>query len=222
MVRSEPAIIAGIAKARLGDRHGIDWDGLVGDYDRIRDKIEAVFPDFFDFNARVRNPGGFRLDVAASFRRWKTVIGKATFLIAPGIRKDSALAAKEALVLTTIRSHDQYNTTVYGLDDRCQGVLGRRDVVFMNQEDLANRGLADGDQIEICGLLGDEESHSIGGLTAVAYDIPRGSVAGYHPEMNPVMSLSRFDPQSGTPSYTGVPVTVTRAAGIPISSSVVQ
>jgi len=86
MVRSEPAIIAGIAKARLGDRHGIDWDGLVGDYDRIREKIEAIFPDFFDFNARVRNPGGCRLDVAASFRRWNTVIGKATFLIAPGIR----------------------------------------------------------------------------------------------------------------------------------------
>lgn len=81
-------VIAGIAKARFGDRHGIDSDGLVGDYDRIRDKIEAVFTDFFDFNARVCNPGGFRLDVAASFRRWNTVSGKATFLIAPGIRKD--------------------------------------------------------------------------------------------------------------------------------------
>jgi hypothetical protein len=90
-----------------------------------------------------------------------------------------------------------------------------------NQEDLANRGLADGDQIEIPGLLGDEESHSIGGLTAVAYDIPSGSIAGYYPEMNPVMSLSHFDPQTGTPSYKGVPVTVTQAAGIPISSSVI-
>nr|WP_234888527.1 molybdopterin dinucleotide binding domain-containing protein [Sinorhizobium medicae] len=118
----------------------------------------------------------------------------------------SALAAKEALFLTTIRSHDQYDTTVYGLDDRCQGVFGRRDIVFMSQEDLANRGLADGGQIEICGLLGDEESHSIGSLTAVAYDIPRGSVAGYHPEMNPVMSLSRFVPQSDTPSYMGYPL----------------
>ncbi|MBX4949618.1 FdhF/YdeP family oxidoreductase [Rhizobium binae] len=222
MVKSEPAIIAGIAKATLGDRHGIDWDGLVGDYDRIRDKIEAVFPEFFDFNVRVRKPGGFRLDVAASFRRWNTVSGKATFLIAPGIREDPALAAIQALVLTTIRSHDQYNTTVYGLDDRYRGVFGRRDVVFMNQEDLANRGLVDGDQIEIRGLLGDEESHSISGLTAVAYDIPSGSIAGYYPEMNPVMSLSHFDPQSGTPSYKGVPVTVTRASGVPISRTVVQ
>ena len=83
----------------------------------------------------------------------------------------------------------------------------------MNREDLANRGLADGDQIEICGLLGDEESHSTSGLTAVAYDIPSGSIAGYYPEM----SLSHFDPQSGTPSYKGVSVPVTRAAGVPIT-----
>ncbi|VTZ66029.1 hypothetical protein [Sinorhizobium medicae] len=76
----------------------------------------------------------------------------------------------------------------------------------MNQEDLANRGLADGDQIEFCGLLGDEESHSIGGLTAVAYDIPSGSIAGYFPEMNPVMSLSRFDPQSAHPHIRGYPL----------------
>jgi molybdopterin-dependent oxidoreductase alpha subunit len=216
MVRSEPAIIAGIAKATLGTRHGIDWDGLVGDYDRIRDKIEAVFPDFLDFKTRVRKPGGFRLDVAASFRRWNTASGKANFLVAPGICEDSALARRQALMLTTIRSHDQYNTTIYGLDDRYRGVFGRRDVIFINREDLANRGLTDGDQIEIRGLVGDEESHSISGFTAVAYDIPKGSIAGYYPEMNPVMSLSHFDPQSGTPSYKGVPVMVTRAAGVPI------
>ncbi|MHA7776064.1 FdhF/YdeP family oxidoreductase [Roseibium sp. M-1] len=222
MVRSEPAIIAGIAKATLGDRYGIDWDGLVGDYDRIRDKIEMVFPDFFDFNTRVRKSGGFRLDVAASFRRWNTVSRKANFIVAPGIREDPALASNQALILTTIRSHDQYNTTIYGHDDRYRGVFGRRDVVFMNPEDLASRELADGDRIEIRSLFDDEESHSIGGLTAVAYDIPSGSIAGYYPEMNPVMSLSHFDPQSGTPSYKGVPVMVTRATGIPMSSSIIQ
>ncbi len=222
MVRSEPAIIAGIAKATLGTRHGIAWDGLKGDYDRIRDKIEAVFPDFFDFNTRVRKHGGFRLDVAASFRRWNTTSGKANLLVAPGLREDPALAGKHALILTTIRSHDQYNTTVYGLDDRYRGVFGRRDVVFMSVEDLARRSLADGDRIDIRGLIGDEPSHLISGLTAVAYDIPIGCVAGYYPEMNALMSLSHFDRQSGTPSYKGVPVVVTPETRVPVSSPETQ
>ena len=214
LVRSEPAIIAGIAKATLGDRYGIDWDGLIHNYDRIRDKIEAVFPDFFDFNARVRKPGGFRLDVAASFRRWNTPDGKANFLTAPGLYEDSLPGIREALMLTTIRSHDQYNTTIYGLDDRYRGVFGRRDVVFMNSEDLAGRGLKDGDRIDVQGLIamgGDQ--HSVRGFTAVAYDIPRGSIAGYYPEMNVVMSLNHYDRLSGTPSYKGVPVRVAAASG---------
>ncbi|MGV1795162.1 MULTISPECIES: FdhF/YdeP family oxidoreductase [unclassified Rhizobium] len=209
LLRSEPAIIAGIAKATLGGRHSIDWDGLIGDYDRIRDKIEVVFPDFADFNTRVRKLGGFRLDVAASFRRWNTESGKANFLLAPGLAEDPALEGKQALVLTTIRSHDQYNTTVYGLDDRYRGVFGRRDVILMNAGDLARRGLKDGDRIDIRGLISDDpEDHVVSGFTAVAYDIPQGSIAGYYPEMNAVMSLRHFDHQSGTPSYKGVPVTV--------------
>jgi hypothetical protein len=144
MLKSEPAIVAGIAKATLGDRYGIDWDGMVADYDLIRDKIEIVFPDFKDFNKRVRVRGGFRLDVAASDRRWKTESGKATFLVARGLDEDPLMKNPDALVLTTLRSHDQYNTTIYGLDDRYRGVFGRRDVIFMNKDDLAKRGLVDG------------------------------------------------------------------------------
>jgi anaerobic selenocysteine-containing dehydrogenase len=116
-------------------------------------------------------------------------------------------------MLTTIRSHDQYNTTIYGLDDRYRGVFGRRDVVFMNSEDLAGRGLKDGDRIDVQGLIamgGDQ--HSVRGFTAVAYDIPRGSIAGYYPEMNVVMSLNHYDRLSGTPSYKGVPVRVAAAS----------
>lgn len=217
-VRSEPAIIAGIARATVGGRHGINWDWLIADYDRIRDKIEVVFPDFFDFNSRVRKPGGFRLDVAASFRRWNTASGKAEFLLAPGLAEDPSLVDRQALMLTTIRSHDQYNTTIYGLNDRYRGVFGRRDVVFINAEDLAKRGLSEGDLIDVRGLMGDQDSYSVTGLTAVAYDIPKGSIAGYYPEMNPLMSLTHFDKQSGTPSYKGVPVVVTPSARIPISS----
>jgi anaerobic selenocysteine-containing dehydrogenase len=136
LVRSEPAIIGGIARATLGDRYGIDWEGMVADYDHIRDKIEEVFPDFYEFNTRVRKPGGFRLDVAASFRRWNTPERKAKFLPSPGLSEDTPVESDGVLMLITIRSHDQYNPTIYGLDDRYRGVVGRRDVVFMNAEDL--------------------------------------------------------------------------------------
>ncbi|MBB3456439.1 molybdopterin-dependent oxidoreductase alpha subunit [Rhizobium sp. BK313] len=214
VLKSEPAIIANIAKATLGDRHGIDWDGLIANYDRIRDKIEEVFPDFHEFSKRARVRGGFRLDVAASFRRWNTENGKANFLVAPGLDEDVLIKNPDALVLTTIRSHDQYNTTIYGLDDRYRGVFGRRDVIFMNKDDLARRGLKDGDRIDIRGLVGaDEAAHLVRGFTAVEYNIPKGSVAGYYPEMNAVVSLHHYDRLSGTPSYKGVPVMVAASNG---------
>jgi molybdopterin-dependent oxidoreductase alpha subunit len=214
MLKSEPAIVAGIAKATLGERYGIDWDGMVADYDRIRDKIEIVFPDFFDFNKRVRVRGGFRLDVAASERRWKTASGKATFLVARGLDEDPLMKNPDALVLTTLRSHDQYNTTIYGMDDRYRGVFGRRDVIFMNKEDLAKRGLSDGDIINVESLpTADGRLRAARGLTAVEYNIPRGSVAGYYPEMNTLIALSDYDRLSGTPAYKGVPVTITGAQG---------
>ncbi|MGO6707448.1 FdhF/YdeP family oxidoreductase [Rhizobium leguminosarum] len=209
LLKSEPAIIASIAKATLGDRYGIDWEGMVANYDRIRDKIQVVFPEFSDFNERVRVTGGFRLDVAASYRRWNTESRKANFLLAPGLDEDPLLTEPDALVLTTIRSHDQYNTTVYGLDDRYRGVFGRRDVIFMNKDDLAGRGLKDGDLIDIRGLVEEDEAeHLVRGFTAVEYNIPKGSIAGYYPEMNAVMSLRRYDRRSGTPSYKSVPVLV--------------
>jgi molybdopterin-dependent oxidoreductase alpha subunit len=208
---SEPAIIASIAKATIGDRHGIDWDGLVGNYDRIRDKIEIVFPEFYDFNERVRKPGGFRLDVPASRCEWRTASRKANFLVARGLEEDQRLSEPDALVLTTLRSHGQYNTTIYNLDDRYRGVFGRRDVVFMNKNDLEARGLAEGDLVDIFGI--DSESpviRSVSGYTAVEYDIPSGTVAGYYPEMNRVIALSDYDALSGTPAYKGAPVRVSK------------
>jgi molybdopterin-dependent oxidoreductase alpha subunit len=210
-IRSEPAIIAGIAKATLGPLHDIDWDGMVDDYNRIREKIEIVFPDFRDFNTRVRRPGGFRLTVAASDRKWNTPSGKAHFLVAPSLNEDPRRSEPDVLVLTTLRSHDQYNTTIYGLDDRYRGVFGRRDIIFMGKQDLAARGLFDGDLVDI------ENTDTSGGkivkgFTAVAYDIPPGSVAGYYPEMNRVIALADYDRKSGTPAYKGVPVRVRRAS----------
>ncbi len=212
LLKSEPAILAGIAAATLGDKYGIDWAGLIANYDRIRDKIEVVFPDFYDFNARVRVRGGFRLYVPASHREWRTASGKATFLCAPGLDEDPRLKDPTTLVLTTLRSHDQYNTTVYGLDDRYRGVFGRRDVIFMSAADLSARGLQEGDKIDVLAMTTEGPERSVRGYTAVQYDIPTGSVAGYYPEMNAVVALNDYDRKSGTPAYKGVPVTIVRSA----------
>ncbi|WP_368517290.1 FdhF/YdeP family oxidoreductase [Rhizobium sp.] len=211
---SEPAIIAAIAKATIGDKYGIAWDDLVANYDRIRDKIEIVFPDFADFNRRVRKPGGFRLTIPASQRIWKTSNGKANFLVARGLEEDERMNGQDSLVMTTIRSHGQYNTTVYNLDDRYRGVFGRRDVVFMNKRDMEARGISHGDHIDVAAIerIPSGSGRIVSGFIAIEYDIPSGSVAGYYPEMNRVIALSDYDPQSGTPAYKGVPVTISKMA----------
>ncbi|MDS7593921.1 FdhF/YdeP family oxidoreductase [Agrobacterium tumefaciens] len=212
LLKSEPAILAGIAQATLGERYGIDWAGMIGNYDRIRDKIEIVFPDFKDFNRRVRVRGGFRLNVPASHREWRTATGKANFLISCGLDEDPRLKDPDTLVLATMRSHDQYNTTVYGLDDRYRGVFGRRDVIFISAADLKARGLQDGDRIDVHAVTSTGPERSVRGYTAVAYDLPRGSVGGYYPEMNAIVALGHYDHKSGTPAYKGVPVRIVRSA----------
>ena len=215
LVRSEPAIVAGIAKAVLGERYGIDWDGMIAHYDRIRDAIEGVFPAFAQYNARIKEPGGFRLPLAATERRWLTLSGKAEFHLLPGVYVDPRLDDPAVLTLTTLRSHDQYNTTIYGLDDRYRGIFGRRDVVFMNADDLAARGLTAGDVVDVSAEPELGEAPHPGAvlkrLTVVAYDIPRGSAGAYYPEANVLVPLAHFDRKSGTPSYKSVPVRITRA-----------
>ena len=216
-VRSEPAIVAGMAKAVLGERRGIDWDGMIADYDRIRDAIEDVLPAFADYNVRVRQPGGFRLPLGPTERVWHTPSGKAEFLVFEGLAEDPRLRDPDVLTLTTLRSHDQYNTTIYGFDDRYRGVFGRRDVVFLNAEDLAERGLATGDLVDLhaapeAGEAADPDA-ALKGFTAVAYDIPRGSAGAYYPEANVLIPLAHHDARSGTPSYKSVPVRLVRADG---------
>jgi molybdopterin-dependent oxidoreductase alpha subunit len=203
-LRSEPAIIASLARATM-PASTIDWEGLIENYDRIRDKIEEVFPDFHDFNTRVRQPGGFRLTVDASDRVWATDDHKAHFLVFPGTDEDER--QDDALTLTTIRSHDQYNTTIYGLNDRYRGITGRRDVVFVNADDLAALGLAHGDPVDV--IAGS--SRVLARQTAVAHTIARGSVAAYYPEANCLLALDDYDRSSGTPSYKSIAVTL-RAA----------
>lgn len=210
-LRSEPWIVAHIAKATLPSTL-VDWDNLVANYDRIREKIEIVYPDFYDFNRRVRQPGGFRLYIAASERKWATPDRKARFLIARGVNEDPSLPATH-LTLTTIRSHDQYNTTIYSLNDRYRGITGRRDVVFINIDDLKANGLQHGDRIDV-EVVGPNATDNQGaaravkGFIAVAYPIAAGTVAIYFPEGNCLVGLDSFDPESGTPTYKSIPVTL--------------
>jgi len=207
---SEPAIVAGMAHATL-PQSKVDWLGMIADYDLIRDGIEAVFPDFKDYNQRIRVPGGFRLSLPPTERVWKTASGKAEFLLA-GLEVDIPMSAEAPFRLTTVRSHGQYNTTIYGLDDRYRGVFGRRDVVFMNKDDLAAQALAHGDIIDIETVLPGETPRRLPGFTVIEYDIAPGSVAAYYPEANTLFPLSYYDSQSGTPSYKSVPVKISRAA----------
>lgn len=207
-LRSEPAIIAGMAAATLPGSK-VAWLELISDYDRIREKIEAVFPEFENFNARIRAPGGFRLPLPAAERIWRTPSGKAEFLVFKGLNEDSA-DDRAVLRLTTIRSHDQYNTTIYGLDDRYRGVFGRRDVIFLHEDDLAANHIAHGDSIDIETALPSETPLRLTGFTAIAHNIARGSIAAYYPEANGLVPLAYHDPQSGTPSYKSVPVRIRR------------
>jgi molybdopterin-dependent oxidoreductase alpha subunit len=221
-LRSEPAIIAGMALATLPNTR-VGWAELVADYGKIRDAIEAVFPEFADFNARIRKPGGFRLYVAASERDWRTPTKKANFLVYAGLDEDPRVANREALTLTTIRSHDQYNTTIYGMNDRYRGITGRRDVVFVNERDLGNRGLKHGDLVDLSVVPETEANPGervMRNLTAVAYNIARGSIATYYPEANVLVALDHCDVKSGTPSYKSIPVLLRASTEREVSSLV--
>ncbi|WP_343711081.1 FdhF/YdeP family oxidoreductase [Kosakonia radicincitans] len=207
--RSETAIVAGIAHATLGTAQ-LDWLALAADYNLIRDHIAATIPGFQNFNARCDEPGGFWLGNAAAELRFNTPSAKAEF---------SAAALPDAVcpeitapfVLQTLRSHDQYNTTIYGLDDRYRGVYGQRDVLFMHPADIAALGLSDGDRVDIETQATDGVVRRVEDFRLVAYDIPRGNLAAYYPETNPLVPLTRFGDGTGTPTSKSIPVSVTPA-----------
>lgn len=216
-MRSEPAIIAGIAKATLGD-HPVTWDALIANYDRIRDLIADTIPGFQDFNRRVANPGGFYLGNSAGARQWSTASGKANFkanalledLLPPQVRESGETPD---LILQTLRSHDQYNTTVYGLDDRYRGVRGQRDVLFANEADILRLGFKPGQKVNIRSLWNDGVERCVSSFTLLAFDIPAGQAAAYFPEANPLVPLESAGVGSSTPTSKFVAICLAAANG---------
>lgn len=209
-LRSEVAIVCGMAKATL-PASGIDWDGFAADYSRIRHKIEEVLPELFaDFNQRIEKPGGFHLYIPPRQRIWNTSTRRANFILFPGLDEDPPMSDPAMLRLATLRSHDQYNSTIYSLDDRYRGVFGGRMVVFMNEADMLERGIAEGDQVAIETLADDGRRRVVAGFWVKPHSIARGSIGAYYPETNPLLPLAHHDPKSGTPAAKSIPVVVRR------------
>lgn len=200
-VRSEVAIVSQLARTLLGPEHPVPWEAFNGDYDTIRDAIAAVVPGCADYNRRVREPDGFQLPhPPRDSREFPTHTGKANFTadalewvpVPPG-----------RLVLQTMRSHDQYNTTIYGLDDRYRGVKGGRRVVFVNPADIERFGLHDGDRVDLVSEYtdggGELQERRAKDFRVVAYSTPVGNAASYYPETNPLVALDHVAKRSNTP-----------------------
>ena len=202
-LKSEPAIIAGLASATLGDEK-LDWRALADDYDQIRARIARVVPGFEDFNARVRLPEGFYLPNGARERHWKTANGKANF----SVHSIETLELEDdELLMMTVRSHDQYNTTIYGMDDRYRGVYNERRVIFMHADDLQARGIKAGERVDLSSCFGGQ-MRVARNFVAVEYEIPRGCTATYFPETNVLVALDDVAKWSNTPASKSVAIRV--------------
>jgi molybdopterin-dependent oxidoreductase alpha subunit len=208
-MRSECAIIAGMAAATLPHSR-TPWSWYVEDYDRIRDTMARALEGFENFNEKVRRPHGFRIPQPARERCFRTTSGRAQFGIAP--LADDVDPGEGRLMLATIRSHDQFNTTIYSNNDRYRGVRGLRTVVFMNERDMADRDLRDFDLIDVTSISRDGSRRHAYGYRAIAHDLPRGCSAGYMPELNVLCGLGDTSTQSDQPVTKHLVVEITASA----------
>jgi molybdopterin-dependent oxidoreductase alpha subunit len=211
---SEPAIVAAIAKATLGHTQ-VHWDQWVGNYANVRDAIEETYPETFrDFNKRIAQAGGFPRPVPARERKWVTMSGKANFITPDKLFPDLSIASRNDIFhLATLRSNDQFNTTIYGYSDRFRGVEGTRRVVFMNAEDIGALGLKSGEMVDLTTAIDAATVRRVHAMRVLEYNIPKGSCAAYYPETNPLFPLDHHDPKSKTPSYKLLPIVITRSEG---------
>ncbi|MFT5909721.1 MAG: anaerobic selenocysteine-containing dehydrogenase, partial [Paraglaciecola sp.] len=205
-LKSEPAIVAELATATL--KHSkVDWMDLIEDYDRIRDVIEKTIPGFDNYNERVRNEGGFYLPNGARDGDFKTATGKANFTIN---KRTIHKLKKNEFLMMTIRSHDQFNTTIYGLDDRYRGIKNGRRVVLMNAEDAKEFGVKNEGFVDLSSTY-EGEKREAPHFMVVVYDIPRGCIGTYFPEANPLIPVNEFARKSETPVSKSIVVKMEKA-----------
>ncbi len=215
---SETRIVADIAKATLLPNPRIDWDAWVDDYSRVREAIEATYPDQFrDFNRRMWEPGGFHRPLPACKRVWKTKTGRANFIVAQDLVEDADMPenGRDVLRMMTLRSNGQFNTTVYNYDDRFRGIHGTRMVVLMNRNDMDRLGLVEGADARISTVADDGVARVMDGFRVTPYDIPEGCVATYYPEANALVPLWHHAKRSKVPAAKSVPVRITAMAMSP-------
>lgn len=213
-LRSEPAIIAGLALATVAKDAAIPWRDWIEDYARVRAAIEQTWPAVFKgLNDKMFDPGGLARPLAARERKWNTRTGRANFLVPTQLFAGNveSLDKDGVLQLTTLRSNDQFNTTVYGYHDRFRGVKGTRMVVFMSEADIASHGLKDGDFVDLVTAIDDGIDRRVRGLRVTRYDIPKGTIGAYFPEINPLIPLSHHDAKAHTPAYKATPVRIARS-----------
>lgn len=215
-LRAEVAIIAGLAQATLDGREQIPWEEWRRDYAKIRAAIAQVYPEIFhDMESRMWEHGGFHRPIPAAQRQWKTETGTARFVSPRSLDENddvsSGFGARDVIQLMTLRSNDQFNTTIYGYDDRFRGVHGTRSVVFMNRNDVVRLGFAPGDWVTLRTAIEPEVLREVGPMQIIAYDIPTGCAAAYYPECNPLVPLWHHAERSKVPAAKSVPVTLHKA-----------
>lgn len=213
-VLPEVEIVCRMALATL-PHSKVDWIRCMHDYALIRELIAAVYPEIYTgFNERIQQPHGFHLDIPPRRRVWPTPNGKANILVMPGLDVDDPVHDPDMLRLATVRSHDQYNTTIYSYNDRYRGVYNDRMVLFMNIEDRLARGLEKEARVILETISGDGVQRRVEGLTVLDYPMPRGALAGYYPELNPLLPLDYYDRISGTPAAKSIPVRMRAMAAV--------
>ncbi len=204
-LRSEPAIVAGMARATLGSRTTVDWEGLVANYGLIRDHIEHVIPGFENFNERIAKDVFYLPNDARDHREFHNDVGKARFMVHP-VPRNEVPAGR--YIMMTIRSHDQFNTHIYGLDDRYRGIYNGRRVVFMNEEDINEAGLQQGQLVDLTSHFGDDELRCARHFLVAPYEIPRGCTATYFPETNVLVPVNSVADRCNTPTSKFVIISI--------------
>jgi len=215
---SELAIVAGLAKATLPPNSKVPWDAWVADYAIVRDRIEETYPEFFPhFNERLFTPGGFYRGNKARERIWKTGSGKAEFTVPKELVACGFGEAPGRYRLITLRSNDQFNTTIYGFSDRLRGIEGTRDVLLINPDEMARAGLSAGQVVALVSDAEDGVHREVRGLKVTPFALPDGCVASYYPECNPLVPLAHHDQKSKTPAAKTIPVRI-QVSGAPKAS----